>query len=99
MVENTKLNTKEIDETIRNINKVFDVLNQFAYDDNFDMLFVPSINDYIKSMKMKCNNEDELKQMKEYEKDNDDWLQGLSKKEKKIKNKQRKMKMIKNIKV
>jgi hypothetical protein len=68
MVEETKtnkFNTKEIDETIRNINKVYETITQYSEDENFHKLFIPRVSDYIKALKMKCINEDDLKELKD----------------------------------
>ncbi len=86
---------KNIDETIRSINKMYENIHQFDEDENFDRLFIPKVSDYMKGLKMQCINEEELKEVHEYENENDDWLKSLTKKEKKIINKQKKIKMMK----
>jgi hypothetical protein len=89
-------NTREIDEYLNNLNEHYKSIKQFEDDEHFDKIPVFKLSDYLKTLRMRCNTDDELKQVNEYEKDNDDYLKSLSKKEKKLINKQRNMKMLKN---
>ncbi len=63
------------------------ILSQFGEDENFDRLFIPSINDYEKS----CIFKNEMDELKDENKkiETDDYLISIKNKEKKIKKKQR----------
>jgi hypothetical protein len=91
-----EFNSKTIDLTLSNYNKFYKTLKTFNQDDNFDMLFIPKVSDYIKTLKMKYDKEEDIKKIVEYEKDNDDYLQSLTKKQRKLINKQKQMKLLKN---
>jgi hypothetical protein len=92
-------NTKEINDYLNNLNEHYKSIKQFEEDEHFDKIPVFKLSDYLKTLRMKCNTKEDLLQVAEYENDNDDYLKSLSKKEKKLINKQRNMKMMKNNKV
>lgn len=84
---------KKIDETLRTYNKFYEKMENFKYDDSFDKLYIPSIDTYIKTLKMTINIDDKPK-VDEYIKDNDDWLNGLSRKNKKLIDKQKRTRLM-----
>jgi hypothetical protein len=92
-------NKIEIDDYLENLNKHYKTIEQFKDDENFDKLPFFKVSDYLKTLRMKCNTDDDLQKINDYENDNDDYLKSLSKKEKKLFNKQRNIKMLKNNKV
>jgi hypothetical protein len=66
------------------------VLSEFQDKEDFERLVIPSINDYIKVMRWKYESDQKLNEFEKIENDNDDYLIGVKNKEKKIKKKQRK---------
>ena len=84
----------ELKKVLDSYNEFYEMIKNFEEVENFDKLFIPSVDNYIKVKKMMITDNDNktIDEIKELE--NNDYLQSLSKKSRKIYKKQIKMKMM-----
>lgn len=89
--EKQEFSRGSMDKIMEQYNTFYKNVEKYRESDDFHYLYVPNVNDYYKGIKMlQESNKEYMKELNEYEKDNDDYLQSIKGKYKKIIKKQQK---------